>query len=76
MHDYGAECVVAARDLVLLFTDLISAIPFGIYDLVEALDNANLRLLSHASGNGWLPAQKEHLAANPTSAMALLRAKL
>jgi predicted transposase YbfD/YdcC len=38
--------------------------------------SANLRLLSHAGGNGWLPAQKEHLAANPTSAMALLRAKL
>ena len=40
------------------------------------LRSANLRLLSAAGDGDWLPAQKEHLAANPATAMALVRTKL
>ena len=40
------------------------------------LRSANLRLLSCESGEDWLPARKERLAAHPTSALALLREKL
>lgn len=38
--------------------------------------SVNLRLISSAAVDDWLPAHKERLAADPTSAMALLRAKL
>jgi len=38
--------------------------------------SVNLRLISADAGDEWLPAHKERLAADPTSAMALLRAKL
>jgi predicted transposase YbfD/YdcC len=38
--------------------------------------SVNLRLLSSLPDDDWLPSHKERLAANPTSALALLRAKL
>jgi hypothetical protein len=38
--------------------------------------SVNLRLISADAGDEWLPAHKERLASDPTSAMALLRAKL
>jgi predicted transposase YbfD/YdcC len=40
------------------------------------LRSVNLRLLSVAGGEAWLPAQKEHLAANPAIAMTLVSTKL
>lgn len=40
------------------------------------LRSANLRLLSSEGDDDWLPAKKERLAANPSAALALLRAKL
>ena len=40
------------------------------------LRSVNLRLLSGDEDNDWLPAKKERLAAHPTSALALIRAKL
>jgi predicted transposase YbfD/YdcC len=40
------------------------------------LRSVNLRLLSGENSNDWLPAKKERLAADPASALALLRAKL
>jgi predicted transposase YbfD/YdcC len=40
------------------------------------LRSVNLRLLSGENSDDWLPAKKERLAANPASALALLRAKL
>ena len=40
------------------------------------LRSVNLRLLSAAGSEEWLPAQKERLAADPVSAIALLRTKL
>jgi len=40
------------------------------------LRSVNLRLLASAGSDDWLPAQKERLAANPTSALALVKAKL
>lgn len=39
------------------------------------LRSVNLRLLSAAGPDDWLPAQKERLAANPVAALALVRAK-
>ena len=39
------------------------------------LRSVNLRLLAAAGSDEWLPAQKEHIAANPASAMAVLRTK-
>jgi predicted transposase YbfD/YdcC len=38
--------------------------------------SVNLQLLSSENSEDWLPAKKERLAANPASALALLRAKL
>jgi predicted transposase YbfD/YdcC len=40
------------------------------------LRGANLRLLSAEGAEDWLPAKKERLAANPASALALLRKRL
>ncbi len=40
------------------------------------LRSVNLRLLSGENSDDWLPAKKERLAADPASALALLRAKL
>jgi hypothetical protein len=40
------------------------------------LRGANLRLLSADGADDWLPAKKERLAANPASALAILRTKL
>lgn len=40
------------------------------------LRSVNLRLLSSSGSEEWLPAQKERLAADPLSALALLRAHL
>ena len=40
------------------------------------LRSVNLRLLSTADRDDWLPARKERLAAHPASALALLRARL
>jgi predicted transposase YbfD/YdcC len=40
------------------------------------LRSVNLRLLSSTGSEDWLPAQKERLAAEPASALALLRTKL
>ena len=37
--------------------------------------SVNLRLISADAGDEWLPAHKERLAVDPTSTMALLRAK-
>jgi predicted transposase YbfD/YdcC len=39
------------------------------------LRSVNLRLLSRTNSDQWLPAQKELLAAHPSSALALLRTK-
>ena len=39
------------------------------------LRSVNLRLLSSENSDDWLPAKKERLAANPASALALLRLK-
>jgi len=39
------------------------------------LRSVNLRLLSAAGSDDWLPAQKERLAANPVAALALVRVK-
>jgi hypothetical protein len=38
--------------------------------------SVNLRLLATGGGDDWLPAQTEHLAANPTAALQLVTAKL
>jgi predicted transposase YbfD/YdcC len=38
--------------------------------------SVNLRLLAARGAEDWLPAQKEHLAANPNATLALVRAKL
>ena len=40
------------------------------------LRSVNLRLLSADGSDDWLPAKKEYLAANPRSALNLVRAKL
>ncbi len=40
------------------------------------LRGANLRLLSADGPEDWLPAKKERLAANPASALALIRKRL
>lgn len=40
------------------------------------LRSGNLRLLASLATDDWLPAQKERLAANPQSALALVKAKL
>jgi hypothetical protein len=40
------------------------------------LRGVNLRLLSADGSDDWLPARKERLAANPASALALLRKRL
>lgn len=40
------------------------------------LRGANLRLLSADGSDDWLPAKKERLAANPASALALIRKRL
>lgn len=38
--------------------------------------SVNLRLLATSGADGWLPEQKEHLAANPNATLALISAKL
>ena len=40
------------------------------------LRSVNLRLLASTGAEDWLPAQKERLAANPTAALALVKARL
>ena len=39
------------------------------------LRSVTLRLLAASGGEGWQPAQKEHLAANPPAALTLIKAK-